>query len=66
MVVTACGITGKAAMKIEAATCVSVKNELICQGGTAPIQWYLEEELGQPRVLEHQTDSATEFRQRAK
>ena len=39
LVVTACGIQGKAAMKMAAATCVSVKNELVRQGGIAPSQW---------------------------
>ena len=75
LVVTACG---KAAMKMAAATCVSVKNELVRQGGIAPSLWVLgkfprgvghmleEEELGQLGVLEHQTDSATEFGMRAK
>ena len=78
LVVTACGIEGKAAMKMAAATCVSAKNELVRQGGIAPGQWVLgnfprgvghmleEEELGQWSVLEHQTDSATEFGMRAK
>ena len=78
LVVTACGIQGKAAMKMAAATCVSAKNELVRQGGIAPCQWVLgkfprgvghmleEEELGQLGVLEHQTDSATEFGLRAK
>ena len=78
LVVTACGIQGKAAMKMAAATCVSVKNELVRQGGIASSQWVLgkfprgvghmleEEELGQLGVLEHQTDIATEFGLRAK
>ena len=78
LVVTACGIQGKAAMKMAAATCVSVKNEFVRQGGIAPSQWVLgkfprgvghmleEEERGQLGVLEHQTDSATEFGLRAK
>ena len=78
LVVTACGIKGKAAMKMAAATCVSAKNELVRQGGIAPCQWALgkfprgvghmleEEELGQLDVLERQTDSATEFGMRAK
>ena len=78
LVVSACGIKGKAAMKMAAATCVSAKNELVRQGGIAPNQWVLgkfprgvghmleEEELGQLGVLEHQTDSATEFGMRAK
>ena len=78
LVVTACGIEGKAAMKMAAATCVSAKNELVRQGGIAPSQWVLgkfprrvghmleDEELGQLGVLEHQTDSATEFGMKAK
>ena len=78
LVVTACGIKGKAAMKMAAATCVSAKNELVRHGGIAPSQWVLgkfprgvghmleEEELGQLGVLEHQTDSATELGMRAK
>ena len=78
LVVTACGIEGKAAMKMAAATCVSAKNELVRQGGIATRKWVLgkfprgvghmleEEELGQLGVLEHQTDSATEFGMRAK
>ena len=78
LVVTACGIQCKAAMKMAAATCVSAKNELIHQGGIAPSQWVLgkfprgvghmleEEELGQLGVLVHQTDCATEFGLRAK
>ena len=41
MVVTACGITGKAAMKMAAATRVSAKNELIRQGGIARSQWVI-------------------------
>ena len=65
-------------MKMAAATCVSAKNELVRQGGIAPSQWVLgkfprgvghmleEEELGQLGVLEHQTDSATEFGIRAR
>ena len=78
VVVSACGIKGKAAMKMAAATCVSAKNELVRQGGIAPSQRVLgkfprgvghvleEEELGQLGVLEHQTDSATEFGMSAK
>ena len=78
LVVTACGIQGKAAMKMAAATCISAKKELVRQGGIAPSQWVLgkfprgvghmpeEEELGQLGVLEHQTDSATEFGLKAK
>ena len=50
-------------MKMAAATCVSVKNEFVRQGGIAPSQWVLgkfpggvghmleEEELGQLGVL---------------
>ena len=65
-------------MKMAAATCVSATNELVRQGGIAPSQWVLgkfprgvghmleEEELGQLGVLEHQTDSATEFGIRAR
>ena len=78
LVVTACVIQGKAAMKMAAATCVSAKNELVRQGGNAPSQWVLgkfprgvvhmleEEVLAQLGVLQHQTDSATEFGLRAK
>ena len=77
MVATARGITGKASMKMAAATFVSLKNELNRQGGIAPSQWALdkfprrvghmleEEELGQLGVLEHQTDSTTECGLRA-